>query len=341
MHSSASPSIVAGRPQDVGMQSGVGGVSEFTCGYIPNGISFSFANIYGGSVDDICWTVAQETAHSWGLDHKFDNRDPMTYLSSGPTRKTFQNQAGSCGEFSARSCQCSYSHSGGGGKLNSVAEILAVFGGSTPTPPIVKIDAPKDGDTVQAGFGIRATITDDVAVGKAQLFIDNMLVSTLNNGPFARNASMQLGQGRHTIKVVGQDLSGTPAEASINVTLGSPCEDNDDCAKDNDVCVDGRCVLGPSATGGLGTDCTDSTMCASGQCGMGADGQHCVESCDPDAEGCPDGFVCLATTGTNGVCWPGDSGGCSVTKGGNKSSIPTFLLLGLVVVFALGRRRTR
>ena len=33
--------IVAGRPGDVGMQNGVGGVSPFTCGYIPNAISFS------------------------------------------------------------------------------------------------------------------------------------------------------------------------------------------------------------------------------------------------------------------------------------------------------------
>ena len=66
-------------------------MSPFSCGYIPNAISFTFANIYGGDVDEICWTVAQETAHSWGLDHKFDNRDPMTYLPSGPSRKMFQN----------------------------------------------------------------------------------------------------------------------------------------------------------------------------------------------------------------------------------------------------------
>ncbi|MBX3159148.1 MAG: hypothetical protein KF773_24480 [Deltaproteobacteria bacterium] len=331
--------IVAGRPQDVQMQNGVGGVSEFTCGYIPNGISYSFANIYGGDVDEICWTVAQETAHSWGLDHKFDNRDPMTYLSSGPTRKTFQNQAGSCGEFSARQCQCSYSHSGGGGKLNSVAEILAVFGGSTPTPPTVTIDAPKNNETVQAGFGIRATVVDDVAVGKAQLFIDNQLVSTLNNPPFAWNASMQLGKGRHRIKVVGSDLSGTPAEASIEVTLGSPCEDSDDCEKANDVCVDGRCVPGPGATGGLGTDCADNTMCASGQCGMSSDGQYCVESCDPDDNACPSGFTCLATTGTNGVCWPGDSGGCSTNGQRTGATAPAFLLLGFVVVGLVIRRR--
>jgi MYXO-CTERM domain-containing protein len=330
--------IVAGRPQDVGMQSGVGGVSEFTCGYIPNGISFSFANVYGGSVDDICWTVAQETAHSWGLDHKFDNRDPMTYLSSGPSRKTFQNQAGSCGEFSSRQCQCSYSNSGPGGKMNSVTEILAIFGGSTPTPPMVRIDAPMDNETVDPGFGVRATIMDDIAVGTAQLFIDNQLVSTLNKGPFAWNTSMSLGQGRHTLKVVGADLSGTPAEATIQITIGSPCEDSDDCDKDTDACVDGRCVPGPGATGGLGNECADNTMCASGQCGMSGMDRFCVEACNPAEEGCPDGFTCLATNGTNGVCWPGGGGGCSTN--GDRTA-PTFILLGLVSLALVVRRRRR
>ena len=91
--------IVAGTPQNVGESNGVLGVSPFTCGYIPNSISFTFANEEPSNLPDLCWTVAQETAHSWGLDHKFDNRDPMTYLQSGPTYKAFQDQAGSCGEY--------------------------------------------------------------------------------------------------------------------------------------------------------------------------------------------------------------------------------------------------
>jgi uncharacterized protein (TIGR03382 family) len=117
--------IVAGLPQDVQMQAGVGGVSPFTCGYINNAISYSFANVYGPNVDEICWTVAQETAHSWGLDHKFDERDPMTYLPSGPSRKVFQNEDGPCGEFNQRACMC------GGSTMNSYQEILATFGPGT------------------------------------------------------------------------------------------------------------------------------------------------------------------------------------------------------------------
>ncbi len=120
--------IVAGRPGDIGLENNVGGVSPFTCGFISRSISYSFANMFK-SVDQICWTIAQETAHSWGLDHKYDNRDPMTYLPTGPARKAFQDEDGPCGEFSERPCMC------GGSTMNSYQDILATFGGGTSTPP--------------------------------------------------------------------------------------------------------------------------------------------------------------------------------------------------------------
>lgn len=323
--------IVAGRPQDIGMQSGVGGVSPFSCGYISNAISFSFSNIYGGNVDDICWTVAQETAHSWGLDHKFDNRDPMTYLSSGPSRKMFQNEAGPCGEFSARQCQC------GGSSMNSYAMILGTFGSSTPTPPSVNITSPKNGDSVQAGFPIRAEITDDVAINKAELHIDGQLVGTLTAAPWVWNAPMTLGQGNHTLKVTGYDIGNTPSDQTITVAIGAPCSKSEDCGGTN-ACVDGRCVAGPGVDGGLGDSCASNTECASNQCGSDTEGNSfCVESCDPAKNACPSGFGCLAT-GASGVCWPGagDGGGCSA--GGDGGG---FALLGLGLGALLVTRRRR
>ena len=328
--------IVAGTPQDVQMQSGVGGVSPFTCGYINNAISYSFANIYGPDVDQICWTVAQETAHSWGLDHKFDNKDPMTYLSSGPTRKTFQNMAGACGEFSARACQC------GGQTMNSFQEILATFGGSTPTPPTVQITSPKDGDIVAAGFPIRANITDDIGVMKADLKIDGQLVSTLQDGLniWVWNAPMSLGQGTHTVKIVGYDIAGTPSEASVTISIGAPCGKPSDCSKDTDTCVDGRCVPGEGVQGGLGTECTVGTGCASGQCAGDASGNHyCVEMCDLAKDACPSGFDCIDGGNGSGVCWPGGGGGggCSTNDNGGGMMLIAF---GLGAVLFVRRRRS-
>ncbi len=330
--------IVAGVPQDVQMQQGVGGVSPFTCGYIPNAVSFSFANIYGGSVDDICWTVAQETAHSWGLDHKYDNKDPMTYLTSGPSRKTFQNAAGPCGEFNARSCQC------GGSSMNSYDAIMKTFGGSVPTPPMVKINEPADGSTVAPMFPIKVAITDDISVTKAELKIDGQLINTQTTsigGVFVWNAPASVGQGVHKVSVTGYDVANTPATQEVSVTLGKACKKSGDCDKDTDACVDGRCVAGSGVQGGLGSTCATNTECASGQCASDAEGEkHCVEMCSVAANACPSGFQCISTgADDNGVCWPGDDGGGCASNGSNSAAPGMLLVFGLGVVLVTRRRR--
>jgi MYXO-CTERM domain-containing protein len=324
--------IVAGTPQNVGMQQGVGGVSPFTCDYIPNAISFSFAGVYGPDVNEICWTIAQETAHSWGLDHKFDNRDPMTYLQSGPARKSFQNEAGSCGENSARACQC------GGASMNSYQEILATFGGSTPSPPTVTFTSPKNGDNVAPGFPIRVDITDDIGASKAELRIDGQLVSTLTQSPWVWNAPASVGQGTHTLKVTGFDVANTPADASIQIVIGAKCTKPGDCSSDTDTCVDGRCVAGEGVTGGLGSTCTKNEECKSGQCGNDGTAGYCVEMCDPALDACPSGFGCLVS-GNTGVCWP-ESGGGGGCNSGNESGGAAFLAFGLGALL-ITRRRTR
>src|SRR5262249_38300077 len=159
-----------------GESAGVLGVSPFTCGYIPNSISFTFANEEPTNIIDLCWTVAQETAHSWGLDHKFDNRDPMTYLDSGPSMKTFQNQAGACGEYSSRPCNCDYTSILGTAQENSYKLIMNVFGPSAPdtTPPTVTINTPTMGASVMPGFGITATLSDDISIATGEAKIDGM-----------------------------------------------------------------------------------------------------------------------------------------------------------------------
>ncbi|MGE0869125.1 MAG: Ig-like domain-containing protein [Kofleriaceae bacterium] len=329
--------IVAGRPGDVQMQNGVGGVAPFSCGYINNSISYSFANIYGGDVDEICWTVAQETAHSWGLDHKYDNRDPMTYLQSGPSRKTFQNSDGPCGTFSATGCQC------GGNTMNSYQEILATFGSSTPTPPTVKITAPKDGDKVNQGFTVQADIKDDLSPSKAELRIDGVLIGTLNyiqpNQSWLWAAPPSLSQGVHTLKVTGYDVGQSPTDATIKVTIGEACGSPSDCPLDTDTCVDGRCAPGSGAQGGLGSTCANNTECASSQCAGDSSGNnYCVEACDVDEDGCPSGFSCIEA-GSQGVCWPGgdDGGGCT-TQGDPRG----ILLFGIgFAVILVARRRKR
>jgi hypothetical protein len=334
--------IVAGTPGQVQMQNGVLGVSPFSCGYINNAISFTFANLIPNDVAEMCWTVAQETAHSWGLDHKYDNRDPMTYLSGGPAIKRFQNEAGSCGEYSARQCSCSYAGTGSA-KMNSHALIMATFGSSTPdtTPPGVTITYPTEGAQITAGFPVRADIMDDRVVAKAEFRLDGQLIKTLEDGPWHFAAPAALGQGKHKVEVTAYDRAGNQAKGTVNVQFGTVCMAATDCTTAGNVCIDGHCVAGPGMPGGLGTPCGGNADCASGQCGSdGAGNNYCVEACDPAANGCPSGFDCQDAGGGAGVCWPApeDGGPCSAGKNGTGAMM---LMLGLVAMFVTRRPRSK
>jgi hypothetical protein len=335
--------IVAGYASEAGEQNGVLGVSPFSCGYIKNSISFSFANEEPSNIDDICWTVSQETAHSWGLDHKFDNRDPMTYLSTGPTMKTFQNQAGSCGEYQARQCQCTYQGTGSSA-MNSYALIMATFGSSAPdtTKPTVSITDPANGAIVMPGFPIHVDANDDTAVDHVELKIDGQSIGTSTSAPYFWNAPTTLTGDTHHIEVTAYDLAGNTATDSADVSYPVACHGDTDC--DNGmVCNNGQCVAGPGMQGGLGSTCTMNSDCASNQCADDGQGhQYCVDTCDPTASTCPSNFSCLDTGAGHGVCWPGggdnggNSGGCNA---GGGSGAPVLLGLGLGAMLITRRRR--
>jgi Big-like domain-containing protein len=337
--------VVAGRPQDVGMQDGVGGVSPWTglCypqGIIDNSITFTFAEVYGSSPDalqSVCETVAQETAHSLALDHSFHCPDPMTYLfGCGP--KKFRDLNVRCGEYSERNCCDDPSIP----TQNSYASMMDFFGPYVPSPPTVTITDPADGAEVLLGFTVTATIEDIEGIASAQLYIDGASVATKTAPPWTFNAPMTLGTGVHTIEVRAIDNRDTVGSASASITLGEPCDGADDC-DDGQVCVSGRCVLGPGNNGGLGEPCTVGTECASGLCPRndGTGEQHCAEICPLETGFCPGGFDCLpAGNGSDGVCWPndGEGGGCCSTSTPSTATLLGQIALALFALFALSRR---
>ena len=347
--------IVAGLASEGGQGTGVLGVSPFACGgYIPNSISFSFANeevnpnasasASAAEVADLCWTVSQETAHSWGLDHKYDVKDPMTYLPSAvpSTLKVFQNQAGSCGEYSARPCSCTYPGTGAGG-INAYALIMGTFGPGTPdtVAPTVSFQLPAAGASITPGFSVIASAADNVAISKVELRVDGILAGTSTSSPYQFTTSTAITQGAHTLELTAYDLSNNTTKATEAVTYGQLCTDGG-CADATQVCVSGTCVAGPGTNGGLGSTCTDNSSCTSGSCGDDGSGtKYCVTACDPAASGaCPSGFGCLAS-GTSGVCWPGadsgGTGGCST--GGAGSSTLMLVGLGLGAVLLTRKRK--
>jgi hypothetical protein len=120
--------VVAGLPQHIGQAKGTLGVSPFTCGFIPNSISFTFAGVHGfvpspEILDALCWTVVHEIGHQHGVEHHAYVPDAMTYAPGcGP--KLLPSRDVSCGELFPQPCEC------GGSTGNSYAQIRAVHGAS-------------------------------------------------------------------------------------------------------------------------------------------------------------------------------------------------------------------
>lgn len=342
--------IVAGRPEQVQIVAGVAGVAPFNCGYIENSVSFAFANnhiVSDDNVNELCWTVAQEIAHGFGLEHKFDVRDPMTYLDTSGERKRFVNEAGACGENSQNTCLC------GDEAVNSYQKLADLFGSKALTAPTVTITEPRAGTAINPGFTMRANATSAIGVLRVEFLVDGTLVGTARQAPFAFAAPRHLANGLHRVEAVVFDYYGTATSSTIDVVHGAACASQADCDDASLTCVSGRCVMAPGQQGGLGEACATNRECASGQCAAAVDGNtetggRCIERCSFDTtSACPLEFTCMqphtdaeANAADAGVCWPtastNASGGCNAAN-----HRPEFALIGpvLLALWALGRRQ--
>ena len=113
-------------------------------------------------------------------------------------------------------------------------------------------------------------VTDNQGVQLVELLIDGTEITELASPPFAFNAPASITSGAHTIEVRATDLFGTQGSATVQVLVGGPCDDADDCSPlgDTYTCVGGRCVPGPGAPGGLGEPCAEGNDCASTVCAV-------------------------------------------------------------------------
>lgn len=331
--------MAAGLPTQIGMPNGVAGVAPFTCGVINNAITFSFLNLFPSDINEACWTIAQETAHAFGLSHEMLGADPMTYIPN-PPEKRFQDQSACIGTQGccqpAQECQC------GPTTQNSYQRLLDIFGPSTPTPPTIVIETPTNNSPVTPGFVIRATVTDDQGVEQVEMLFDGVATASLSSPPYAFNAPISVVDGTHTVTIRATDTIGSVGMVDVTVTVGDPCTGNDDCGGNDLVCVDGRCVPGENTPGGLGSDCSNGEVCLSGLCAT-KDGENlCSENCDPAADACPDNYACLDNGAGGGLCWPGGGGGicgCATDGGGADPSLP--IGAGVLIAALLVRRRRR
>ena len=332
-------SVVGGRPGQVGLPNNVGGVSPFAndCSVIERSIVYTFAEVYGGDVQAICETVAQETAHSFGLDHEMDCRDPMTYLRDCGA-KSFQDADANCGEDGARACAC------GGTTQNSYRILMQVLGSGEAdvTPPDLSILKPLEGETVAPGFSIEGTASDaDSGVGSVTLYIDAMEWATDTSAPYAFVAPEALAAGPHTIELRAADLDGNLTPRSVSVTLDDGSGTGTDPGTDPGTGGTGEPPLpgegNPSHAIDMGAPCATADECSSGFCsGAG----FCSEACDPgNTSPCGAGFECAAYESGGGECLPllqgSIQGGCQLAPGQGGGVAGLGLGQGLMLAIAM------
>lgn len=100
--------IIAGRPSDIGMPSGVFGVAPWGCGVpLPNAIAFAFAGMYpSNDLKGQCEVATHELGHLLGLDHEHLALDTMSYETVPEALRHFVDTPSSCGVGAPEACYC-------------------------------------------------------------------------------------------------------------------------------------------------------------------------------------------------------------------------------------------
>ncbi len=249
--------VFGGSPGQLGMPNNVAGVSPFTtdCSVIENSIVFTFTNVIPQDARLACEIMAQEVAHSYGLDHELLASDPMTYLNFEGDR-SFKNQAAACGEDVTRPCGINGSTCRA--NQNSVALMTERLGAAGPAgdtiAPELGITSPSNNATVPPGFSISFTATDNTAVTMATLYVDGAAAGSLITAPFTFATSATLPEGLHTFRIEATDGRNVKSQ-EITVTLRRGAPQPPSGGGDGDGGVDsdisGGCSTGGGSTGPL------------------------------------------------------------------------------------------
>jgi hypothetical protein len=351
-------SIIAGRPIEVG-RSGIGGIAPINgnCTAYNYTINYTFANTYGPTnrVFALCAVAAQESGHSFGLDHTYafadgssGCRDPMTYRNDCGGQKFFRNETATCGESSPRPCDC-------GANQNSHLKLLSGLGPGTPItrPPTVTVMEPAPGAQVSAGTQVLSMAGAQRGIKTVELWINGYLWNKIGGAKFgamgqpdslygvAIPAEVPDGVLDLVIKAK-DDIDVTTTAPTVTVTKGAPCVSADSCAAGQS-CEQGRCFWEP-ATGELGDACTYPQFCLSAICTGTADETRCTQACIPGVgDSCPADFSCIESGPNKGVCWPAtvDDGGICSTASSSGNAGTQLGLIGIALAFGLSKTRRR
>ncbi len=333
--------IVAGVAADIGRNPNIGGLGLAGCDPIDNAISFTF-DVWGNNPDLICGVIAQETAHTFGLDHEFNCASPMTYLPYCG-RTFFRDRNFTCGENSPRdSCRCS------GPAQNSHRWLLGKLGANPVPPPgpDVAINSPTANEMVNDGFMVNVMADDRRTIDRVEFWANGTKMSEVKGPELGQSRTLwswatdaSLAGGIIDIDVKAYNDIQVETVKTVTVQKGPPCTTEATCST-GQFCEDGRCKF-PIATGDIGDTCSAGSDCISGLCPLDGNSGFCSKDCDPNSllTECPDGFECR-DGGASGFCWPESSGGCGCSTGSHDGAPLGTLLIFIGVCYALRRKRT-
>ena len=88
--------------------------------------------------------------------------------------------------------------------------------------PTVRITAPASGASVKDTVAVTATATDNIAVTKVEVLVDNAVKSTLTAAPYTYQLNTaSLSNGSHTVSVKAYDAAGNVSAVSTSITVSN------------------------------------------------------------------------------------------------------------------------
>jgi hypothetical protein len=256
-------------PLDCGNQSESEITYAFSASIAPNMTGLSLQQ----TLKSIAVTAAQETAHSYGLNHTNNTTDVM-YPQLDPAQNGFvdanmtliQNSSGTCNNATTQDS-----------KQLLLSNIGASNGTNTTGPlPTVSFAAPTSGQTIPLTFTIIVNASEmggtishvDVSAGSQTLF-------TATSPPY-RSTLSTASSGDVELTATAYDTNGNFQTTSVDFTLAQnapaqqlpPCTGPSDCLS-TQMCQNGMCVAKPNSTTGSTGSTTGTTGSTTGTSGSG------------------------------------------------------------------------
>ena len=366
--------MVGGTPNSVCNQqaaaAGAAGVAPLDCNNMlgENDVVFAFTDVVQNDTLAVAATIAQESAHGWGLEHTNEMTDVMYPYLTSVTNGFLDRSMPIVAAPGDNGSRCRP----GQATQNSHQLMLTALGAGGPDtqPPAVHFTSPMNGATVQPTFTLQVMATDNQTLTKVELIADPGTSGeqhAMATAPPFQWMVTNYASGAHTFKVIATDAASLTAEDQIMITVaggsggGQAGSGTAGTGGSGGGAAGGgtggtsggggRSGGGGPVTGGesmdLGNPCMGDGQCDTRRCILPAGGTmgFCSVSCAADTDcGANESITCIKAGGT-GLCTPNGfnvdgtkkpaaEGGCAAANGQ-----ATFAPLALLALALFGRRR--